>query len=240
LDYGSTIRFGRGTWKIVGVFDAGGSAFDSEVWGDTRIVAEVYKRPDYIFQSVTARLTSPQAITQLRDRLSADPRMTVQVDREIDEYQKQSQGLTGLIQVLGGTVAFIMGIGAVFGALNTMYSAVSERSREIATMRAIDFGAASILLCVIFEALFISLIGSLAGCVAVLPLNRYTTGAMNFQTFSHLAFCVTPPLSAAGIVFALIMGFIGGVAPAIRAARRPVVLALRDLQQFTSKLFIRW
>jgi putative ABC transport system permease protein len=166
--------------------------------------------------------------------------MTVQLDREIDEYQKQSQGLTGLIQVLGGTVAFIMGIGAVFGALNTMYSAVSERSREIATMRAIDFGAASILLCVIFEALFISLIGGLAGCVAVLPLNRYTTGAMNFQTFSHLAFCVTPPLSAAGIVFALIMGFIGGVAPAIRAARRPIVLALRDLQQFTSKLFIRW
>jgi putative ABC transport system permease protein len=231
LDYGSTIRFGGGTWKIVGVFDAGGSAFDSEVWGDARIVAEVYKRPDYIFQSVTVRLTSPQAITQLKDRLTTDPRMTIQVDREIDYYQKQSQGLTGLIQVLGGTVAFIMGIGAVFGALNTMYSAVSERSREIATMRAIGFGAASIILCFIFEALFISLIGGLVGCVAVLPLNGYTTGAMNFQTFSHVAFAfrVTPPLFAAGIVFALIMGFIGGVPPAIRAARRPVVLALRDL-----------
>jgi putative ABC transport system permease protein len=231
LDYGSTIKFGGGTWKIVGVFDAGGSAFDSEIWGDARIVAEVYKRPDFIFQSVTARLISPEAITQLKDRLTADPRMTVQVDREIDYYQKQSQGLTGLILVLGGTVAIIMGIGAVFGALNTMYSAVSERSREIATMRAIGFGAASIIFCFIFEALFISLIGGLLGCVAVTPLNAFTTGAMNFQTFSRVefAFRVTPVLFGAGIVFALLMGFIGGVPPAIRAASRPVVLALRDL-----------
>ncbi|HZV59237.1 MAG TPA: ABC transporter permease, partial [Candidatus Eremiobacteraceae bacterium] len=231
LDYGSTIKFGGGTWKIVGVFDAGGSAFDSEVWGDARIVAEVYKRPDYIFQSVTARLVSPDAITQLRDRLSKDPRMTVEVDREIDYYQKQSQGLTGLIQVLGGTVAFIMGIGAVFGALNTMYSAVSERSREIATMRAIGFGSVSIIVSFIFEALFIAFIGGLVGCIAVLPLNGFTTGAMNFQTFSHVAFAfrVTLPLFVAGIIFALIMGFIGGVPPAIRAASRPVVLALRDL-----------
>jgi putative ABC transport system permease protein len=231
LEYGNTIKFGGGTWKIVGVFDAGGSAFDSEVWGDARIVAEVYKRPDYIFQSLTARLTSPEAIKQLRDRLSADPRMTVQVDREIDYYQKQSQGLTGLITILGGTVAFIMGIGAVFGALNTMYSAVSERSREIATMRAIGFGSVSIVISFIFEALFIALIGGLVGCIAVLPLNGFTTGAMNFQTFSHVAFAfrVTLPLFAAGIVFALIMGFIGGVPPAIRAASRPVVLALRDL-----------
>jgi putative ABC transport system permease protein len=157
--------------------------------------------------------------------------MTVQVDREIDYYQKQSQGLTGMIQVLGGTVAVVMGIGAVFGALNTMYSAVSERSREIATMRAIGFGAASIILCFIFEALLISLIGGLVGCIAVLRLNGYTIGAMNFQTFSHVAFAfrVTPRLFAEGILFALIMGFIGGVPPAIRAARRPVVLALRDL-----------
>jgi putative ABC transport system permease protein len=231
LDYGSTIKFGGGTWKIVGVFDAGGSAFDSEIWGDARIVAEVYKRPDFIFQSVTARLISPDAITQLKDRLTADPRMTVQVDREIDYYQKQSQGLTGLILVLGGTVAIIMGIGAVFGALNTMYSAVSERSREIATMRAIGFGAASIVFSFIFEALFIALIGGLLGCIAVTPLNSFTTGAMNFQTFSRVefAFRVTPGLFGAGIVFALIMGFIGGVPPAIRAAGRPVVLALRDL-----------
>lgn len=231
LAMNDTVKFGGGTWKVVGVFDAGGSAFDSEVWGDARVVAEIYKRPDYIFQSVTARLTSPDAVTQLKDHMSTDPRMTVEIQPEVSYYAKQSQGLTFLIQVLGGIIAFIMGIGAIFGALNTMYSAVSERSREIATMRAIGFGATSVILSFIFEALFIALIGGLVGCLAVLPLNGFTTGAMNFQTFSHLAFAfkVTPLLLGLGIVFALFMGFIGGVPPAIRAATRPVAQALRDL-----------
>jgi putative ABC transport system permease protein len=128
-------------------------------------------------------------------------------------------------------VAGVMGIGAIFGALNTMYSAVSERSREIATMRAIGFGATAIVFSFIFEALFISLIGGLVGCAAVLPLNGLTTSTMNMQTFSHLAFAfrVTPLLLGIGVAFALLMGFVGGVPPAIRAARRPVVLALREL-----------
>jgi putative ABC transport system permease protein len=157
--------------------------------------------------------------------------MTVQVSREIDYYEKQSQGLTQLITVLGTLVAIVMGIGAIFGALNTMYSAVAERSREIATMRAIGFGAGSIVVSFIFEALLIAFIGGLIGCLAVLPINGITTGAMNFQTFSHLAFAfkITPPLLGIGIVFALFMGLIGGVPPAIRAARRPVALALRAL-----------
>lgn len=231
LDLGETIKFGGGTWKVVGVFDAGGSAFDSEIWADSSVLAEVYKRPNYIFQSVTARLTSPSAIAQLKDSLTADPRMTVQVSREIDYYEKQSQGLTQLITVLGTLIAIVMGIGAIFGALNTMYSAVAERSREIATMRAIGFGAGSIVVSFIFEALLIAFIGGLIGCLAVLPINGITTGAMNFQTFSHLAFAfkITPPLLAVGIVFALFMGLIGGVPPAIRAARRPVAQALRGL-----------
>jgi putative ABC transport system permease protein len=231
LDLGETIKFGGGTWKVVGVFDAGGSAFDSEIWADSSVLAEVYKRPNYIFQSVTARLTSPSAIAQLKDSLTADPRMTVQVSREIDYYEKQSQGLTQLITVLGTLIAIVMGIGAIFGALNTMYSAVAERSREIATMRAIGFGAGSIVVSFIFEALLIAFIGGLIGCLAVMPINGITTGAMNFQTFSHLAFAfkITPPLLAIGIVFALFMGLIGGVPPAIRAARRPVALALRAL-----------
>jgi putative ABC transport system permease protein len=231
LDLGETIKFGGGTWKVVGVFDAGGSAFDSEIWADSSVLAEVYKRPNNIFQSVTARLTSPSAITQLKDSLTADPRMTVQVSREIDYYEKQSQGLTQLITVLGTLIAIVMGIGAIFGALNTMYSAVAERSREIATMRAIGFGAGSIVVSFIFEALLIAFIGGLIGCLAVMPINGITTGAMNFQTFSHLAFAfkITPPLLAIGIVFALFMGLIGGVPPAIRAARRPVALALRAL-----------
>jgi putative ABC transport system permease protein len=231
LDLGETIKFGGGTWKVVGVFDAGGSAFDSEIWADSSVLAEVYKRPNYIFQSVTARLTSPSAISQLKDSLTADPRMTVQVSREVDYYEKQSQGLTQLITVLGTLVAIVMGIGAIFGALNTMYSAVAERSREIATMRAIGFGAGSIVVSFIFEALLIAFIGGLIGCLAVLPINGITTGAMNFQTFSHLAFAfkITPPLLGIGILFALFMGLIGGVPPAIRAARRPVALALRAL-----------
>jgi putative ABC transport system permease protein len=231
LNLGETVKFGGGTWTIVGVFDAGGSAFDSEVWGDVGVVADVYKRPAYIFQSVTARLTSPDAYTALKDSLTADPRMTVEVDRELDYYQKQSQGLTSQIHILGGIVAVVMGIGAIFGALNTMYSAVSERSREIATMRAIGFGATSVVLSFVFEALLIAFIGGLVGCLAVIPVNGITTGAMNFQTFSHLAFAfkVTPALLGIGIAFALFMGLIGGVPPAIRAARRPVALALREL-----------
>jgi putative ABC transport system permease protein len=176
-------------------------------------------------------MTSPAAFTTLKDTLTADPRMTVEVDRELDYYQKQSQGLTHQIHVLGGAIAFVMGIGAIFGALNTMYSAVSERSREIATMRAIGFGSGSVVLSFVFEALLIAFVGGLVGCLVVLPLNGFTTGAMNFQTFSHLAFAfkVTPALLGAGIVFALFMGLIGGVPPAIRAAQRPVALALREL-----------
>jgi putative ABC transport system permease protein len=231
LNLGDTIRFGGGNWNVVGIFDAGGSAFDSEVWCDARVLSQVYRRPENIFSSITVRLTSPAALSQLKDSLTADPRMQVQVDREIDYYEKQSRGLTTLITVLGTLVAGVMGIGAIFGALNTMYSAVSERSREIATMRAIGFGAAAIIFSFIFEALFISLIGGLVGCAAVLPLNGFTTSTMNMQTFSHLAFAfrVTPLLLAIGIGFALLMGLVGGVPPAIRAARRPVVLALREL-----------
>ncbi|GAC1703046.1 MAG: ABC transporter permease [Candidatus Acidiferrum sp.] len=231
LDLGHTVKFGGGTWKVVGVLDAGGSSFDSEIWADSRALAQVYKRPEYIFQSVTARLTSPAAITQLRDDLTTDPRMTVQVEREVDYYEKQSRMLSRLITVLGTLVAAVMGIGAVFGALNTMYSAVAERSREIATMRAIGFGSGSVILSFIFEALLIAFVGGLVGCLAVIPLNGFTTGAMNFQTFSHLAFAfkVTPGLLLFGVGFALMMGLIGGVPPAIRAARRPVALALRDL-----------
>jgi putative ABC transport system permease protein len=149
----------------------------------------------------------------------------------VNYYSKQSQTMTTIITTLGGIVAVIMGIGAVFGALNTMYSAVSERSREIATLRALGFGAGSVVFSFTLEALLISFVGGVVGCLAVLPLNGLTTGAMNWQTFSHLAFAfrITPPLLLQGIIFALVMGLIGGLPPAIRAARRPVAPALRGL-----------
>jgi putative ABC transport system permease protein len=231
FELGSTVRFGGGSWTVVGVFDAGNSAFDSEVWCDGSVLNQVYQRPRNLFQSVTVRLASPDALTRLKDALGADPRLTVQVDREIEYYEKQSQQLTTLILVLGTIVAVVMGIGAIFGALNTMYSAVAERSREIATMRALGFGVASVVLAFVVEALCLALVGGLLGCAAVLPLNGLTTGAMNWQTFSHLAFAfsVTPSLLLAGLAFALGMGLIGGVPPALRAARQPIATALREL-----------
>ncbi len=231
LSLGESVKFGGGTWTVVGIFDAGGSAFDSEVWCDTNVLNQVYQRPQNIFQSVTARLTSSDALKRFKDALTSDPRLTVQVDREIDYYEKQSRALTTLIVVLGSIVASVMGIGAVFGALNTMYSAVVERAREIATMRALGFGAAAVVLSFLFEALCIAFVGGLLGCIGVLPLNGLTTGTINWQTFSHLAFAfrVTPVLLAGGLIFALLMGIVGGVPPAIRAARARVAVALREL-----------
>ncbi len=231
FDLGKTVRFGGGTWTVVGVFDAGGSAFDSELWCDATVLNQVYQRPQHIFQAVTVRLTSSEALTPFKDALTSDPRVTVQVDREVDYYEKQSRQLTTLITVLGTIVAVVMGIGAVFGALNTMYSAVAERSREIATMRALGFGTGSVVASFVFEALCVALVGGLLGCAAVLPLNGLTTGTINWQTFSHLAFAfrVTPPLLAMGLSFALLMGLVGGVPPAIRAARQRIAVALREL-----------
>jgi len=231
LEMGNTVRFGGGQWRIVGEFDSGGTAFDSELWCDAGILGQVYHRPQNVFSSIAVRLTSPDTLATFKDALTSDPRLTLQAERETDYYEKQSRVLTTLITVLGSIVAAVMGIGAVFGALNTMYSAVAERSREIATIRAIGFGTGSVVTSFVVEALFISFLGGVLGCIAVLPLNGLTTGAMNWQTFSHLAFAfrVTPVLLASGIIFALVMGIVGGLPPAIRAARRPVAAALRAL-----------
>jgi len=231
LGLGDSVKFGGATWQVVGVFDAGGSAFDSEVWCDARVLNQIYHRPENIFQSLTVHLDSTNSLQRFKDAATADPRLTVDVSPEIEYYAKQSRTLTTLIVILGGIVAVVMGIGAVFGALNTMYSAVAERSREIATLRALGFGAGSVVFSFMVEALLISLFGGLLGAVAVLPLNGLTTGAMNWQTFSHLAFAfrITPLLLGLGILFALLMGVLGGFFPALRAARRPVAPALRGM-----------
>ncbi len=232
LGLGKSVKFGGATWNIVGVFDAGGSAFDSEIWCDSRVLNGVYQRPENLFQDATLSLAAgPKSFDELKDSITADPTLTLQMDREDEYYARQSQVLTTLITVLGTIVALIMGIGAVIGALNTMYSAVAERSREIATLRAIGFGGLSITISFIFEALLIAFIGGAVGCLAVVPLNGVTTSTMNMQTFSHLAFAfrITPPLLAIGLVFALLMGLVGGVPPALRAATRPIATALREL-----------
>ena len=231
LTVGNTVDFGSGHWQVVGIFDAGGSSFDSEVWCDSRVLDDVYKRPSNIFQSATVHLTSAGAFQQFKDTVTSDRRLNFDVTREVDYYAKQSTRMTRLITILGGLVAFVMAIGAVFGALNTMYSAVAERGREIATMRALGFGGGAVVFSFLVEALLISFIGGAIGCVAVLPLNGLTTGTMNWQTFSHLAFAfrITPVLLVSGIIFALVMGLLGGLPPAMRAAWRPVAVALREL-----------
>ncbi len=231
LKVGNTVNFAGGRWQVVGVFDAGGSSFDSEVWCDERILNQVLKRPENIFQSATVHLVSPGAFQQFKDAVTSDPRMNVDVVREIDYYAKQSTTMTRLITVLGGLVAGIMAIGAIFGALNTMYSAVAERGREIATMRALGFSTWNVILSFLFEALMISFVAGLLGCLAVLPLNGLTTNTMNFQTFSNLAFAfkITFDLLVMGVLFALFMGVLGGMLPAVRAAIRPVAVQLREL-----------
>jgi putative ABC transport system permease protein len=231
LTLGKTIKLGSVAWQVVGVFDAGGSSFDSEVWADAHLLTAAYNRPENSFQSVTVHLTSPDALNQLKDSVTSDPRLNVDVTREIDYYAKQSTSLTTLITRLGGFVAFVMAIGAVFGALNTMYSAVADRGREIATMRALGFGGPSVVFSFLIEALLISFVGGALGCLAVLKLNGLTTSTINFQTFSNLAFAfkITSDLLVMGIVFALAMGIFGGLFPAVRAARLPVATALREL-----------
>jgi putative ABC transport system permease protein len=231
LTVGNKIDFAGGHWQVVGEFDAGGSAFDSEVWCDSQIFNQVLQRPADVFQSATVHLASPSTFQEFKDAVTSDPRMNVDVYREIDYYAKQSTTMTRLITVLGGLVAFIMAIGAIFGALNTMYSAVAERGREIATMRAVGFSTWNVILSFLFEALLISLLGGLIGCLAVLPLNGLTTSTMNFQTFSNVAFAfkITFDLLLMGVLFALVMGVLGGLLPAIRAAVQPVSVALREL-----------
>ena len=231
LELGDAVDFGGQTWRVVGIMDAGGSAFDSELWCDAAVLNQTFKRPDNVYQSMTLRLAAADRFAAFKDRLTADPRLTVEVDRETEYYAKHSRVVSTLIRVLGFLVAAVMAIGAVFGALNTMYSAVAARAREIATMRALGFGGGSVVLSFVLESVLIALAGGLLGCLAVLPLNGFTTGTINWQTFSHLAFAfkVTPELLMAGMVFALLMGVVGGLFPALRAARMSVARALREL-----------
>jgi putative ABC transport system permease protein len=228
---GSTVEFGGGRWTIVGVFDAGGSSFDSEIWCDARVLNQIYKRPENIFQSVTAHLQSRESFQGFKDAVTTDPRLTVDVFRETTYYAEQSRMVSTIIRVLGFIIAVVMAVGAVFAALNTMYSAVSARSAEIATLKAIGFGPGSVVASFLAEAMVIALAGGAVGSLAALPFNGFTTGTMNWSSFSYLAFSfrVTPTIIAGGLVFSLIMGIVGGLPPAVRAARLPIIVALREM-----------
>ena len=228
---GQVVRFGGATWDVVGVFDAGGTSFDSEVWADSSSLAQAFQRPPGTFQSVTLRIPSADAYRHFRDLLSSDPKLAVQVDREREYYERQSRVLTRLVVLVGVAIGLVMAVGAVLGALNTMYSTVAERTREIACLRALGFGETSVIAAIVFEAECIAIAGGLCGCIFALPFNGLMTRTLNPQTQSHLAFAfqVTPPLLLLGLSFAILMGLIGGLPPAVRAARARIAFVLREL-----------
>ncbi|HUC85281.1 MAG TPA: ABC transporter permease [Candidatus Acidoferrales bacterium] len=231
LEVGSKIQVGRYQWPVVGLFSATGGAAESEIWSDAKVLQDAYNRGDS-FQSVSLRLNSPASFQQLKDSLTSNPQLNVQVIRLTDYYAQQSQTLTLLITTLGYLIAFLMAVGAVFGALNTMYSAVAARTREIATLRALGFGTGAVVVSLMLESLVLALAGGvIGGALAYLAFNNFHTSTMNFQSFGQVtfAFRVTPELLVRGIVWAALIGIIGGLFPAIRAARLPIAAALREL-----------
>ena len=231
IELGSTQRWGESAWEVVGIFEAGGTIAESEIWCDARVLQPAYRRGDS-FNSVYARLESAAAFDAFKDALTTDPRLDVMVEREEDYYLGQTQAVTAIITGIAGVIAFLMGIGAVFGAINTMYTAVAARTREIATLRALGFSSGPVVISVMAESVALAVAGGLlGGLLAYAGFNGYQTATINWQTFSQVAFAfrVTPALLFQGIAWAVVMGFFGGLFPAVRAARLPVATALREL-----------
>jgi putative ABC transport system permease protein len=230
LDVGNTLRWGDNDWTVVGRFDAGGTVADSELWCDIGVLAPAYRRGSSA-QAVYARLESPEAFGALQEALESDPRLDVSVQTEKAYYAGQSQALANFISIAGNLIALPMGIGAAFGALNTMYTAVSARAREIATLRALGFRGGPVVLSVLGESLALALLGgAVGGVLAYLAFDGFHAATLNFQSFSQVAFAfrVTPGLVVGGMLDALVIGLVGGLLPASRAARLPVATALRE------------
>ena len=213
------------------MFETDGSVAETEIWCDSKILQGAYRRGN-TYQTVLAHLDSSESFDRFRDWLTSNPQVNVQVRRETEYYAQQSRQLSSLIRNIGFGIAALMGIGAVFGAILTMYTAVSTRSREIATLRALGFNTTSVVVSVLAESLALAAIGgAIGGVLAYFAFNGYQTSTMNFSTFSQVAFAfqVTPQLLIMGLSYALIMGLIGGLFPALRAARLPIPSALREL-----------
>ncbi|HLQ66192.1 MAG TPA: ABC transporter permease [Candidatus Limnocylindrales bacterium] len=225
---GDHLKLSGRDWNVVGVFDAGGTGYDSEIWGDVELFMPVFDRP--VYQSVILRLGDNSHFAALKKRLESDPRMSVTVHREDQFYAAQAGALAGLLRSLGIFVTLIMALGAVFGALNTMYASVGARTKEIGTLRAIGFSGGSVLLSILVESTLLALLGGAIGCLLALPVRNFTTGTMSFTSFSELAFrfAVTPGMLLSGMIFAGAMGLVGGFFPARKAASMPVVEALRQ------------
>jgi putative ABC transport system permease protein len=229
LEVGSRLKIGQNTWDVVGIFTAGGGIAESEVWTDAAVLQPAYNRPEG-FQSVYVRLESAAAFDNFKDALTSNPQLKVKVTRLSEHYAEQSTMTSGFITGIGVFIAVMMALGALFGALNTMYSAVSARTREIATLRAMGFGATPVIVSVLVESLILALAGGVVGAgLAWLAFDGYRAETMNFQTFSQVtfAFAVTPALLLVAVLTAAVLGLIGGLFPAIRAARLPIASALR-------------
>jgi putative ABC transport system permease protein len=231
LSVGSIVKTGAVSWDVVGIFESGGSVSETELWADARTVQGAFRRNNS-FQSVLVRLESPAQFTAMKNWLTTNPQLNVSVVDESLYYSDHSSNMTTLIRRVGFGIAVLMAVGAVFGAILTMYTAVSTRTREIATLRALGFNTTSVVVSVVVESLILGAIGGVAGgLLAWAAFNGYQTSTMNFQTFSQVAFAfaVTPWLLAQGLVYALTMAFFGALLPALKAARLPIASALREL-----------
>ena len=226
---GETLRFAMRDWTVVGVLNAGNTAFSSEIWGDIDQMQQAFRRP--IFSTVILRLRSPGDFNSLKARLESDPRLPVQVKREIVFYEDQSKRMADFIRLLGLVLTIIFSLGAVLGAMITMYATVATRTVEIGTLRALGFSRGNILTAILLESLLIGLLGGLAGLGAASLMQFFTISTMNFQTFSEVAFnfSLTPDIAGKSLLFGLGMGLVGGFLPAIQAARMNIVESLRAL-----------
>jgi putative ABC transport system permease protein len=228
---GRSVQWGGSTWEVVGVFEGGGGNLESEVWCDVDVLQQAFHRQS-AFQAVYARLESPESFEVLRDALAGDPRLEVDVRRESDYYTEQSQSLTTLITTAGVFIAVLMGVGAMFTAVSTMYTAVVSRTREIATLRALGFGRAALVCSVLAEAAALASVGGAIGSLtAWVIFDGYAVSTLNFQSMSQVAFAfaVTPVLIAEGMAYAIGLGVIGAMWPALRAARLRIVGGLREV-----------
>lgn len=226
-DIGSTLRMGGTDWKIVGVFDGGRTGFDSEIWGDVEVIMPAWRRP--VFSSVTVRLRDVNQFEALRQRLESDPRMVVDVKREKQYYDEQSKFMAIFINVLGTIVTFIFSFGAMIGAMITMYAAVSNRTQEIGTLRALGFRRRSVLTSFLIESVLLAVLGGIVGLLLSSLLQFVSISTTNWNTFSELAFSfkLSPFIVVQALIFSLIMGFVGGFLPSVRASRLKIVEALR-------------
>jgi putative ABC transport system permease protein len=224
---GETLRFGMRDWRIVGIFDAGSTGFSSEIWGDAEQLMQTFRRP--VYSSILFRLRDPSRFDEVKKRIENDPRLTLEAKRETRYYAEQSEMMAKFLRILGMSLTIIFSLGAVIGAMITMYAAVSTRTGEIGTLRALGFQRGSILAAFLLESLFLGWIGGCLGLFFASFLQLITISTMNFQTFSELAFSFTLTFDIANqaLIFALVMGFVGGVLPAIRASRMNIVESLR-------------